>query len=130
MRVLLDTHAFLWVHSEPERLGPHLQLLERRDTERLVSAVVGWEITIKHGLGRLALPLPPQEWVPDRIRRGAMTEVPIAMEHVLGVAELANHHRDPFDRLLISQAQSLRVPILTADRSFDRYGIDLLRIES
>lgn len=129
MRVLLDTHAFLWAHSEPERLGRQLEVLERADTERLVSAVVGWEIAIKHGLGRLTLPLPPQEWVPDRIRRGSMTELPIAIEHVLGVADLPDHHRDPFDRLLISQARSLRVPVLTADRSFDAYDVDLIRIE-
>lgn len=129
MRVLLDTRAFLWAHTEPERLGPHLALLERPDTERLVSAVVGWEITIKHGLGRLTLPEPPRAWVPERIRRGAMTELPVGMDHTLGVADLPDHHRDPFDRLLISQARGLRIPVLTADRAFDAYDLDLLRIE-
>lgn len=129
MRVLLDTHAFLWAHAEPERLGPHLELLERTDTERLVSAVVGWEVTIKYGLGRLTLPQRPQEWVPDRILRGAMTELPVQMDDALGVGELPDHHRDPFDRLLISQARNLRVPVLTADRAFDAYDVDLLRIE-
>ena len=128
MRVLFDTHAFLWAHSEPERLGPHRELLERPDTERLVSAVVGWELTIKYQLGLLTLPVPPQEWVPDRIRRGAMTELDVVMQHVLGVADLPEHHRDPFDRLLISQARYLGTPLLTADRSFDAYDVELLRI--
>lgn len=129
MRVLLDTHAFLWLHFDSERLGPHRALMERPDTERLVSAVVGWEIAIKHGLGRLSLPEPPRAWVPDRIRRGVMTELPVGIDHALGVADLPDHHRDPFDRVLISQARALRIPIVTADRAFDAYDVDLLRIE-
>ncbi len=121
MIVLLDTHAFVWAHSEPERLRRHLELLERPDTERLVSAVVGWEVTIKHGLGRLTLPVPPQDWVPDRIRRGAMTEVPVVMEHALGVADLPDHHRDPFDRLIIWQAIHNDLTLISRDRSMAFY---------
>ncbi len=128
MRVLLDTHVFLWAHSQPERLGEHLALLEAPTTERLVSAVVGWEIAIKHGLGRLTLPEPPQRWVPSRIRRGAMTPIAIEMTHVLGVADLPEHHRDPFDRLLISTARTLGVPVLTADPIFGRYDVETLAI--
>lgn len=126
MRVLLDTNVFLWAHSDPERLGAHLELVESPQTERLVSAVVGWEITIKHGLGRLHLPEPPQRWVPSRIRLGAMVPVAIEMTHVLGVAELPDHHRDRFDRLLISTARALDVPVLTADRAFQHYDVETL----
>ncbi len=128
MRILLDTNAFLWAHTEPERLGPHLPVVQRASTVRLVSAVVGWEIAIKHGLGRLELPEPPSSWVPSRMRRGAMTTVSIEFAHVLAVGELEDHHRDPFDRLLITQANALGVPILTADRIFDRYDVDTLMI--
>lgn len=128
MRILLDTHVFLWLHSEPERLGPHLALIEDPDTVRLVSAVVGWEIVIKHGLGRLELPSPPQTWVPDKLQAGAMTPVPIELSHVLGTAALPQHHRDPFDRLLISQARLLGVPILTADRAFTPYDVERIEI--
>jgi PIN domain nuclease of toxin-antitoxin system len=128
VRILLDTHAMIWLHSEPERLGHHLEALEDAGTQRLVSAVVGWEIAIKCGLGRLSLPATPQRWVPDRIERGAMTPVPIEMAHVLGVADLPPHHHDPFDRLLISQARHLGVPILTADRAFDAYDVEILTI--
>ena len=127
MRILLDTHVFLWLHSEPERLGPHLAALEDPATDRLVSAVVAWEIVIKHGLGRLTLPAPPSSWVPDRIQRGAMEAVPVELTDVLGVSELPMHHRDPFDRLLISQSRRLGVPILTADSAFEAYEVDLLR---
>lgn len=128
MRVLLDTHVFLWLHSDPERLGDHLELLEDPSTMRLVSAVVGWEITIKHGLGRLVLPVPPQQWVPTRIERGAMTAMAVEMSHVLGVAELPAHHRDPFDRLLISQARQLGVPVVSADPIFGSYDVELLPV--
>lgn len=128
MRVLLDTHAFLWLHSEPERLGDRLELLEDPATVRLVSAVVGWEIAIKHGLGRLALPAPPQQWVPARIERAAMTPLAIEMSHVLGVAELPAHHRDPFDRLLISQARQCGVPVVSADAIFGSYDVELLHV--
>lgn len=126
MRVLLDTNVFLWLHAEPERVGGLLPMLEDPATERLVSAVVGWEIAIKHGLGRLQLPEPPQRWVPSRIQRGAMVVVPIELAHVLGVASLEQHHRDPFDRLLVSVARALQVPIVTADPVFARYDVDVL----
>lgn len=126
MRILLDTHVFLWLHSEPERLGSQLALVQQPGTGRLVSAVVAWEVTIKHGLGRLQLPEPPPAWVPARIRQGAMEPVAIELPHVLGVADLPDHHRDPFDRLLISQARRLGVPIMTADRTFESYDVDLL----
>lgn len=128
MRVLLDTNVFLWLHAEPERVGGLLPLLEDPTTERLVSAVVAWEIAIKHGLGRLQLPEPPQRWVPSRIQRGAMVVVPIELSHVLGVASLEHHHRDPFDRLLVSVAQALQIPVVTADPVFARYGIDVVEV--
>lgn len=128
MKILLDTNAFLWAHIDPERLGPHLPVVQRASTVRMVSAVVGWEIAIKHGLGRLELPEPPSSWVPSRVRRGAMTTVSIELAHVLAVGELEDHHRDPFDRLLISQANALGVPILTADRIFERYDVETLMI--
>jgi PIN domain nuclease of toxin-antitoxin system len=128
VRVLLDTHVFLWLHSEPERLGDHLALLEDPSTVRLVSTVVGWEIAIKHGLGRLTLPAPPQQWVPARVERGAMTPLPVELAQALGVAELPDHHRDPFDRLLVSQARDLGVALISADPVFERYDVEVLRV--
>lgn len=126
MRVLFDTTAFLAFHTEPERLGPHRALVEDPATERLISAVVAWEISIKHGLGRLQLPDPPTEWVIDMIAVGAMTSVPVEVTHALAVGALPDHHRDPFDRLLIATAKDLEVPILTSDRAFDRYEVEIL----
>lgn len=126
MRVLLDTQIFLWLHASPERVGAALPLLEDSATVRLVSAVVGWEISIKHGLGRLELPSPPDRWVPEKLADGAMTPLPIEMSHVLAVASLPPHHRDPFDRLLVAQARLLGVPVVSGDAVFARYDVDVL----
>jgi len=128
VQVLLDTHVFLWLQSEPERLGEHLALVEDRRTELLVSAVSSWEIAIKHGLGRLALPDPPARYVPERIRAIGATPVAIEHSHALAAAELPRLHRDPFDRLLVAQALAYDVPIMTADSLVAGYPIRSLLV--
>lgn len=123
-RYLLDTQAWLWMVAEPHRLQDKiLDLLTQTDNELLLSAASGWEIAIKYRLGKLALPVPPREFVPDRMRRSGMTALAVEHDHVLRVAELPDHHRDPFDRLLVAQAQSLDVPIITADRKLAAYDV-------
>jgi PIN domain nuclease of toxin-antitoxin system len=129
VRLLLDTHAFLWANEAPERLGAHGELIADPANDRILSAVGGWEIAIKWALGRLQLPEPPSRYVPTRLDALAATSVPIEHAHALAVAELPQHHRDPFDRLLIAQAQLLDLPIVTADRIFTRYQVDVLLIE-
>ena len=129
MKALLDTHVFLWLQTEPERLGPYRKLVEDVRNERLVSAVTSWEIAIKWGLGRLPLPEPPGRWMPGRMRAIGATAVPVEHAHALAVADLPSHHRDPFDRLLVAQAQVLDVPLLSADPAFRRYDVELLAID-
>lgn len=128
MKVLLDTHAFLWLQTAPERLSEHLRLLEDERNELLVSAVSSWEIAIKYGLGRLSLPEPPERYVPERIRQIAATPLAIEHRHALAVAGLPPLHRDPFDRLLVAQAGLLDVSILTADPQIAQYPIRTLRV--
>ena len=128
MRVLLDTHIFLWVNSEPKRLGEHLSMLQDERTDLLVSAASSWEIAIKFTLGRLNLPEPPARYVPDRMRRLQATAVSIDHDHALEVAVLPPIHRDPFDRILLAQAGRLRVPLLTADKTVDSYPIDTILV--
>lgn len=128
MKILLDTHTFLWLHSDPERLGEHLTLLEDRRNELLVSAVSSWEIAIKYELGRLALPEPPERYVPERLRRMGATPLTIEHTHALAVAGLPRLHRDPFDRLLVAQAGLLDVAILTADPEIARYPVRTLQV--
>ncbi|MCW3018077.1 MAG: hypothetical protein JWN10_385 [Solirubrobacterales bacterium] len=123
MRILLDTHIFLWLNTEPERLGADLATIEDSRTELVVSAASSWEIAIKHGLGRLPLPEPPERYVPERIRALAAEGLPVAHTHALAVAGLPRLHRDPFDRLLVAQATLLDLSIMTADREVAQYPV-------
>ncbi|WP_052664639.1 type II toxin-antitoxin system VapC family toxin [Nitriliruptor alkaliphilus] len=129
MRVLLDTHVWLWMLTEPERLGEAAELVGAADTDLLLSAASTWEIVIKHGLGRLDLPTPPASYVPDRIRSTQVTPLPIEHSHTIEVAALPQLHRDPFDRLLVAQARILGVPLLSADPRIAAYDVDVLRID-
>jgi PIN domain nuclease of toxin-antitoxin system len=127
VRVLIDTHAFLWLHGEPRRLGRARSLLEEPETRMLVSAVVAWEIAIKVRLERLTLPEPLQVWMPTRMARAGAESVPVQQEHALAVADLPPLHGDPFDRLLVCQSLLLRVPIVTADRAIAQYDVEVVQ---
>jgi PIN domain nuclease of toxin-antitoxin system len=128
VRLLLDTHVFLWLNTEPERLGAHLRVIESSRTELIVSAASSWEIAIKHGLGRLPLPEPPSRYVPARIRAIAASSLPIEHAHALAVADLPALHRDPFDRLLVAQAITERTPLVTADPQIAEYPVETLLV--
>ena len=122
MTLLLDTHVWLWMLAAPERLGEARAVLEDGERTLLLSAASSWEIAIKHQLGRLELPQPPERFVPDRLRLTGVTPIAIEHVHVLEAGRLPAHHRDPFDRVLVAQARHLGVPIATADpviRSYD-----------
>jgi len=128
VRILLDTHIFLWLLTDPERLGESLQVAEDPANELVVSAASSWEIAIKYRLGRLALPEPPERYVPDRLREIGGTALAIEHTHALAVAALPPLHRDPFDRLLIAQAGRLGIPILTADRAIVAYDVETVLV--
>lgn len=126
-RYLLDTHVWLWLQTTPERLRDDVGgLLADRTNTLLLSAASSWEIAIKYRLGKLALPEPPAEYVPDRMRLSGVTPLPVEHAHALRVAELPDHHNDPFDRLIIAQAQELAIPIVTADEQLSEYSVDLV----
>lgn len=126
MRLLLDTHVFLWLQTTPERLKAQLALVEDERNELVVSAASSWEIAIKHQLGRLPLPEEPARYVPSRIQ--AIGAKPLAVEHfhALAVATLPALHGDPFDRLLVAQAQLENLTILTADETVAQYPVATL----
>jgi PIN domain nuclease of toxin-antitoxin system len=120
--------VFLWLQTEPERVGRALGVLADERTELFFSAASAWEIAIKYGLGRLPLPEPPQNYVPSRIQAiGATT---LAVDHIdaVGVTNLPNHHRDPFDRMLVSQARRHAFTLVTGDDALLRYDVDHLRV--
>ena len=128
MKLLLDTHVWLWMLAAPERLGDARATLESADHELLLSAASSWEIAIKHDLGRLRLPQPPGLFVPDRIRASGVVPIPIEHVHALEAGRLPKHHRDPFDRVLVAQARHLDVPIITADAAIAAYDVAVLRV--
>ncbi|VAX11817.1 Death on curing protein, Doc toxin [hydrothermal vent metagenome] len=127
MRILLDTHAFLWLVTDNPKLSNRARstFLEA-ENELMISAVTGFEIAVKYALGKLELSEPPRDFMEKRIRNNALTHLPISMSHTYRLSHLAPHHRDPFDRLLISQALEEDIPILSADSIFPRYNIDVI----
>lgn len=128
MRYLLDTHVWLWAHMQPARLGPTTRaILDNPNHELLFSAIVSWEIAIKHRLGKLKLPrqAQPQDYIRTRLQSAPMTALPISIDHSLQISQLPAHHQDPFDRLLIAQAQCEKLTLITADRTFSQYNLTL-----
>ena len=126
MRYLIDTPCWLWLQSTPERLSePTLALLASPQNELLLSAASAWEIAIKYARGLLALPLAPEDYVPSRRQQSATSPLPVTQLHALRAGSLPKHHDDPFDRLLIAQAQSENIPIVTLDRAFHAYDVTI-----
>lgn len=103
MKILLDTHCWLWWITTPEKMAPRVKnRISDSKNEIFFSAASSWEIAIKYSLCKLLLPEAPDIFVPPRLIRDGITPLPIEHIHVLHVASLPWHHRDPFDRLLIS----------------------------
>ncbi|HUP00557.1 MAG TPA: type II toxin-antitoxin system VapC family toxin, partial [Gemmatimonadota bacterium] len=116
-----------WMVAEPQRFSSEVAaLLESVENDLLFSAASSWEIAINHALGRLPLPSAPSEYVPIQIEKSGVTPIAVEHAHALHVAELPPHHRDPFDRLLIAQAELEGATLLTDDRQFEPYGIPIL----
>lgn len=112
---------------DPDRLSPKGRTtLLNPENGLLLSAASTWEIAIKHGLGKLHLSGPAEIVIPDMMNATQVTPLPVLHSHTLRVAELPSYHRDPFDRLLVAQAQLEGVPIMTADSRFSDYEVDLL----
>ena len=126
MRLLFDTHVWLWMIAKRERFSVEtLALLENPANELLLSAVSSWEIAIKYSLGKLRLPAPPADYMPEQIAKTRVRLLPVEHSHALHVATLPAHHRDPFDRLLIAQAVFEDATLLTVDHQFAPYGVPI-----
>lgn len=123
-RHLLDTHTFLWMTSEPERLGPNArERIEAPGTRLLLSAASLWEMAIKASLEKLQLPTTVAQFVAEQAEATRIEFLDIRTEHAVRVESLEFHHRDPFDRLLIAQSVFEKIPLLSADRTLDAYPI-------
>jgi PIN domain nuclease of toxin-antitoxin system len=122
-RLLVDTHALLWWLTDDPSLSPAARdALADPLNEPLVSAASVWEIAIKRSLGKLTAP----DDLPDRIADDGFPWLPISASHAWRVRELPLHHRDPFDRILVAQALSEHLPLVTADPGFRPYGVEVL----
>ena len=127
MRALLDTHAFLWWVSDDDRLTPRARdLIGEGVDEILFSVVTSWEIVVKAGLGRLQLAREPAGFVSEHLSKNSFTVLPVHLRHTLALADLPDHHRDPFDRMLIAQATAEGAPIISGDRALGGYSVTVI----
>lgn len=123
MRIVLDTHALVWWFNDPDKLSRRaLAILSNPNNTVLVSAAVAWELAIKTNLGRFQTPAFVSELAVHVAEEG-FVELPISIEQATRAGFLPLHHRDPFDRLLVAQAQALNVPILSSDAALERYDV-------
>lgn len=127
MKLLLDTHTLLWFLREPQLLPPRvLKAIMAADTEAGVSMTSLWEIAIKAALNKLHLPKPYEELFPQAVTDSGLSLLPIQPDHIAVVSRLPQHHRDPFDRLLIAQAMVEGMTLVSCDEHFPAYGVPLL----
>jgi PIN domain nuclease of toxin-antitoxin system len=122
MAVLLDTQAFLWWVADDPRLSKRAARAIAA-TECLLSVASCWEMAIKASLGKLTLPGAVGRFVQEQLEVNGFSLIAISLEHAAGVADLPFHHRDPFDRLLVAQALSEGLSLVSADPIFRRYGV-------
>ena len=127
MTFLLDTHVFLWLISEPEKIPKStLNLLQHSTHNLFLSTASVWEMSIKYELKKLLLPEKPEKFILTHVRANQIEFLPISFESAAVVHQLPSHHRDPFDRLLISQALHHKLVMVTTDVFIRRYEVDVL----
>jgi PIN domain nuclease of toxin-antitoxin system len=125
MRLLLDTHAFLWFIGGDGSLSERARsLIQEADNEVLISIATLWEISIKTSLNKLELVEAFDVLIPRELADNEFTQLPVTLNHIVQLGRLPFHHRDPFDRLLIAQSLYENVPLVSKDSAFDRYGIE------
>ena len=128
MRVLLDTQCWLWMVNSPENFHIRARRLIRDiGSELFLSAVCAIEISIKYSVGKLPLHIPPAEFVPALQSFERVSMLPLELSHAIRLASLPFHHRDPFDRMLIAQAQVENLPLLTSDSRLEKYDVQIVR---
>ena len=127
MKVLLDTHVFIWWDGNPTRLSPQvLALCQNRDNTLMLSITSIWEMQIKLQLGKLTITMPLAELIESQQQTNHLEILPITLAHVLALQNLPLHHKDPFDRLLIAQAGIEEAVLISSDAVFAKYDVRLL----
>lgn len=127
MDLLLDTCALIWLTSDPSHISPTAKsAIDHPDSRLHVSHASLWEIVLKHQTGKLSLPESPRQWWLSQINRWLFVEIPLNAEVILRSSELPQHHKDPFDRIIIAQSLMLNRPVLSPDRHFPAYGAKIV----
>lgn len=124
---LLDTSVFLKLWLRPKDIDAKaLREIADDNNAVFVSSATAWEVVIKHATGKLELPGDPALFVPRQIREGRFLQLPISVDHALAVQRLPMYHLDPFDRILVAQAQSEGLTLVTTDKQLNRYDVSVL----
>lgn len=124
MRILLDTHSFLWfINGDPQLSVTARSHMEDETTDLFLSMASLWEIAIKMSLGKLQLAQPYDIFIPQQLTLNEIFLLNITITHTSSVISLPFHHRDPFDRLIIAQSSVEQMPVISKDDVFDTYGI-------
>ena len=127
MKVLLDTHVFLWWVADSSELSPRArEVISDGESQLFLSAASGWEIAIKTRLGKLRLPDHLEAFISEQLAANVIEVLPVSMHHALHTYTLPDHHRDPFDRMLVAQAKLENLPILTADQQIASYPVQVI----
>lgn len=126
MRVLIDTHIFLWFINNDPKLGQKTKALLQSDIDVAVSIASLWEIAIKVSIGKLRLPSSIEELFPQQLTLNQIDLLPIEVRHLQALSKLPFHHRDPFDRLIISQSLADNIGLVSVDKTFATYGVTLV----
>jgi PIN domain nuclease of toxin-antitoxin system len=127
MRLLLDTCTFLWLAATPAQLSPAARrALDSESNELFLSHVSIWEIHMKHQARKLTLPQKPRPWISRQLAARGIADWPIDLEAIHRTSELPDHHKDPFDRLLLAQAEVHEFRIVTPDPAFQKYRAKLI----
>ena len=124
MRLLLDTHVFLWwVEDAPALSRKARAAIANAENQCFLSVASSWEMAIKLSMGKLKLADAIERFVPQQLAENGFSQLGIDFRHVARVAALPFHHRDPFDRLLVAQAMEEKLPVVTSDPLFKKYGV-------
>ena len=127
MKLLLDTHTFLWLDGSPEQLSPTALVACENPTNQLyLSVVSAWEIQIKHQINRLQLEVPLDEMIRGQQAANDLSILSVELHHIYALQQLPLHHNDPFDRLLIAQAKAEQMRLVSADSQFAPYLVDVI----
>ncbi len=127
MKLLLDTHIFLWLNSHPQKLSETiLEACANTNNQLVLSHVSPWEIQIKQQLGKLQLDAPLSKLVETQIDQNNMQMLPIKLKHIYALNTLPAIHKDPFDRLLIAQAGIESMTLVSVDKKIQQYSIEVI----